>query len=80
MTIVEVLEQRLDEAIRVREAYQVQVGRRRRAWREAAPAAAEQRVRDLLKAMEQLGAAKEAERLARRAWQEVSGGRARVTV
>jgi hypothetical protein len=80
MTRAEIAKQRLDEAIRVREAWQIQVGKRRRAWRAAPRAEVERRIRELLRAMEQLGAAKQAERQAWHDWMEVEDGRTGLTL
>jgi hypothetical protein len=58
VTALEVRRQRFNEAVRVREAYDVVIGRLRGAWRSARPEDAERARRKLSLALEQARTAK----------------------
>lgn len=67
MTAKDLADARLDEAVKVREAFGVQVVRARARWRAAAPAEAPKAERRLRLAIDQHKAAQAAEDEARRA-------------
>lgn len=74
MSAVEIARRRYDEALAVREAYEVQIGRARSAWRSAVPGrAADTAKRKLVLSLDQRAAARETEEARFREWEEIRG-------